>query len=121
MPRLPAFSWSMDYFNTIYIEQTGLGVGFHNLMNNLKPLTFRIKMFQLLSMKSQLNMKVRVHRDSFPKGKQLKEFNCLIITDSRLQLKFPLHAFLSAQLIYTVKYNGSDNLSFLSMQNRFQY
>ena len=52
-----AFSWSMDYLNTIYIEQTDLGVGLHNLMNNLKFLTFRITTFQwLLSMKSQLNV-----------------------------------------------------------------
>ena len=57
MPRLPAFSWSMDYLNTIYIEQTDLGVGFHNLINNLKLLTFRVKTFQLfLLMKSQLNV-----------------------------------------------------------------
>ena len=45
---LPAFSWSMNYFNTIYFEQTDLGVEFHKLINNLKPLTFRIKTFQLL-------------------------------------------------------------------------
>ena len=57
VPRLHAFTWSMDYFNTIYIEQTDLGVGLHNLMNNLKPLTFRVKTFQLLlSMKFQLNV-----------------------------------------------------------------
>ena len=44
-------------FITIYIEQTDLGVGFHNLINNLKLLTFRITTFEwLLSMKSQLNM-----------------------------------------------------------------
>ena len=55
--RLPAFSWSVDYLNTTYIEQTDLGVGFHNLMNNLKLLTFRVKKFQLLlSMKSHLNV-----------------------------------------------------------------
>ena len=53
----PLFSWSMDHFNTVYIEQTDLGVGFHNLMNNLKPLTFRVETFQLLlSIKSQLNV-----------------------------------------------------------------
>ena len=90
----------MDYFNTIYIEQTDLEVGFHNLMNNLRPLTFRVKTFQLLlSMKSQL---VKVHRDSFPKEKQLKEFKCLTITDSPLQLRFSFHAFLIAHLISTV-------------------
>ena len=45
------------YFNATYIEQTDLGVGFHNLMNNLKLLTFNAKTFQLLlSMKSQLNV-----------------------------------------------------------------
>ena len=50
----PLFSWSMDYLNTIYVEQTDLGVGVHNLMNNLKLLTFGITTFQwLLSMKSQ--------------------------------------------------------------------
>ena len=57
VPRLLAFLWSMDYFSTIYIQQTDLGVGFHNLMNSLKPLTFRVKTFQLLLfMKSQLNV-----------------------------------------------------------------
>ena len=59
VPRamITRFSWSMDYFITIYIEQTDLGVGFHNLMNDLKPFTFRITTFQwLLSMKSQLNV-----------------------------------------------------------------
>ena len=51
------FSWSMDYSNTIYIEQTDLEAGFHDLMNNLKSLTFKVKTFQLLlSMKSQLNV-----------------------------------------------------------------
>ena len=51
------FSWSMYYFNTIYIEQTDLGAGFHKLMNNLKPLSFRVKTFKLLpSMKSQLTV-----------------------------------------------------------------
>ena len=44
-------------YNTIYIEQADLGAGFHNLMNNLRLLTFRVKTFQLLpSMKSQLNV-----------------------------------------------------------------
>ena len=58
VPRLPAFSWSMDYLNTIYIQQTDLGVGFNNLMNNLKSLTFSFKTFQLLlSTKSQLNVR----------------------------------------------------------------
>ena len=52
-----AFSWSMDYFNTIYIEQTDLGVGFHNLMNNLKPLTFRINTFQLLLLMNEVPAK----------------------------------------------------------------
>ena len=47
----------MDYFNTTYNEETDLGAGFHDLINNLKPLTFRVEMFQLLlSMKSQLNV-----------------------------------------------------------------
>ena len=44
-----------DY--TIYIEHNDLGVGFHNLLSNLKLFTFRIATFQwLLSMKSQLNV-----------------------------------------------------------------
>ena len=54
-------------------------------------------------MKSQLNVIVKIHRDSFPKEKQSKEFKCLIITNGTLQLRFPLfHAFLIAHLISTV-------------------
>ena len=48
VPHLHPFSWSMDYFNTINVEQTNLEVGFHNLMNILKLLTFRVKTFQFL-------------------------------------------------------------------------
>ena len=51
----PLFRGAWIIFSTIYIEQTDLGIGLHNLMDNLKPLTFRVKTFQLLlSMKSQL-------------------------------------------------------------------
>ena len=46
------FSWSMDQVNAIFIGQIDRGVRFHNVMNNLKPLTFK----SLLSMKSQLNV-----------------------------------------------------------------
>ena len=39
------------------LNETDMGVGFHDLMNNLKPLTFKVKTFQLLlSVKSQLNV-----------------------------------------------------------------
>ena len=47
-----------------------MGVELHNLMNISKPLTFRVKTFQLsLSRKLQLNVNriVRVRRDSIPK------------------------------------------------------
>ena len=45
-------------FQYFYIEQTNLGVGFHNLMNDLKPLTFRVNTFQLL-----LSMKFLAKRE----------------------------------------------------------
>ena len=71
VPHLPTFSQIMEYFNSMYIKQTDLGVAFHNLLNNSKPLTLRFRMFQLLlSMKSQLDGNCYVHRDSFPKEKQ---------------------------------------------------
>ena len=37
----------------------------------------------------QFRQAFKVHRDSFPKEKQLKEFKCIIIIDSTLQLRFP--------------------------------
>ena len=41
--------WSLDYLNTIYIERNDLGVGFHNLLSNLKLLTFRITVFSMVT------------------------------------------------------------------------
>ena len=71
------YACHLDYFNIyiIYIEQTDLGVGFHNLMNNLKLLTFRVNTFQfLLSMTSQLN--VKLHKESFLKEKRIMPIRC---------------------------------------------
>ena len=113
MPRLPTFLWSMDYFNAIYIEQTVLGVGFHNLMNNLKHSIFRVKTFQLLlSMKSQLNMNSKGPQGFISKKKQLKEFKCLIITDSTLQLKFAPFMHFNCSFNWSSLIIGSDKLSF---------
>ena len=87
----------MDYFNTSYIKQTDVGVGFHNLMNNLKPLTFRVKTFQLLlSIKSLPNVNsYKVDGDSFLTHKQLKYSK---VSSQQLRYNtieiFAFHAFL---------------------------
>ena len=43
MPRLPDFSWSIDYFNTIHTEQIYLGFELDNLMDTLKRLNFDLQ------------------------------------------------------------------------------
>ena len=73
-------------YNTIDTEWIYLGVELHNLMIISNPLTFRVETFQLsLSMKSQLNVIVKVQKDSIPKEKYFKIFKCLSITDNTLQ------------------------------------
>ena len=93
-----------DYFNNIYIEQTDLGVGFHNLMNNLKSLTFRVKTLQLLLlMKSQLNVNSLVPQGFISKRKTVKRIQMSHYNRYHFTIEiFPFHAFLIAHLISTV-------------------
>ena len=66
--------------------------------------------------KISFHIHFKVHRDLFPKEKQLKEFKCLIITDSTLQLHeiFLFRVFLNAHLTSVVYLMGM--ISFLFFQ-----